>query len=566
MINQLRWIKSDRQVFFFSAALFLLLVFALEQKWDFYDGFVSHLVTGIASKDKLSKFYIYGFWGVSSPFKLAQRFTNLNVIGLLANVIIAIVGGLFTVGLWKSIQGVRPLTLGFIIGLVLLVLLPTFFTPSITGLSFLQCGAALWMIGIVNIKRNNPWVFIVLLGVYGFGMCIRQESGMGASLIVGTFLLLSTTDPKKMILLLSPFALVGALIVYFAFQSLAEAPFLHATEKALFYIADGGQNNKFYEGLSSGDSMKAKAIEHFYINDASELNPAFIDRIYQKKLSQQKPLNLLANMKISWDIASATILKNFIYIFLNLLILLFMLRLGKWTGRILFFQFFFWTIIFILSYTIKLEDRHYLYMAELYSICNVLFAIKTLKLSNYKVPSYLLLIGVMALLILSLFSVINEVKTIAQTHKELRQLDLAEKEVNMRAKGKALVLDVNSNGLFHSSPLKLRKFDQVSDIVYYDMAEMALLPEYNLYLDSFCQCDSRRPELFYTRLAGMKDETVIISTDYRVALLHSYLMLVHNKNLTFEKIPGTFAIQLLGSGKDQLNYYSVHAIDCSVSK
>lgn len=560
MFNAL--ISTDRRVFCTASGIFFFLSFILQQQWDFYDGFVAHLASGIATRYALSQFYIYGFWKLGEFFRYVQpAFSAINTVGLTVNILLGLLGGFFTLTLWKSMKQYDVYYYFLSLLIVLLILLPTLFTPSLTGLSFLLCGAGLLAIRAHTFERENYILWGSTLVLYYMGMCIRQEGGIGASLIVGGYLMLNISDLKKRLLVIIPFAIICFFISYQAFHSLDKIPFLRQTEKALYYVSDGYQNSNYYTGLSTKDSMKAKAVEHFYINDESELTPDFINQLYQKKKATQRPLELTANIIIAWQIASKTILKNIQYLFLNGILLLLLLYARKLGRTILLFQLFFWVVVFSLAFTVKLEDRHYIYMAQLYSFCNLLFIIcvnSSLDLAFRKIMYRNLAFAIGMLL---LFSLCKEAKAVPSARQTVHQLDQVESEINILARDKILLLDVDSKDIFHGAPLTLHKFNTASAIVYYDMAEMPILPEYNSYLNNFCGCNSRDTEQFYDKLEERKDQLLMVSTDYRITFMHSYMLIVHHKNIHFEKVAGRFAVQDIRTTSGYLHYYVIKGID-----
>jgi hypothetical protein len=540
-----------------STAFFIVFSVLFQQQWDYYDGFVSHLVTGIATKQILSHFYIYGFWGIGYFFKVIQpMFSHTNSVGMMVVLFIGITGCVFTYLIWSQIGKKDYWTYGLCSALVLMIMLPVFFMPSLTGISFLICGTSLFIMLIyIQSEEKSYFVYLIAILTYCFGMCIRQESGMGASLIVGLFLLLYSSNTSRTITLLIPFIFAGALISYFAIQSLSSVPFLHQTEKALYYIADGSHNNDFYEGLSTKDSMKAKAIEYFYINDETEITPQFINYLYKKKIKNQRPLHLLNNVETTWRVASSTILENIQYLFFNVFLFAWMLFRINW--RILVFQISFWTIVGLLAFTIKLENRHYIYMSQLYTFGNVFFLIQIYKRRPLIIHKNILWFNYIVIIGLFSFSFIDKVITIPINEERICKFNKVEKEINVLAKDKVLLLDVCSNGIFHGTPLSLRKFGALKEVLYYDMAEMPLLPEYKSHLNSFCSCNSRNPDLFYDKLALMKGDLLIISSDYRLSFIKSYLKIVHHRNIIFQKKAGNFNIQKIETSFGVLNYYEI---------
>ena len=90
------------------------------------------------------------------------------------------------------------------------------------------------------------------------------------------------------------------------------------------------------------------------------------------------------------------------------------------------------------------------------------------------------------------------------------------------------------------------------------MGELALIPVIKKYLDKECQCNSSQMIEFYSYLDEHKKDVLIISTDSRTDFIHSYMSIVHQKDVSFKKQQGEFLIQNALVSSEKLNYYYIN--------
>jgi len=555
-----------------SSSILFLLCFVLTytgccivfpRQWDFYDGFIAHLIGGIATNYQLTQFYIFGFFGIAPVFLWGQKLLpHLLVTGWVSLLMYLLSYTSMGLLLWQKINPRTWGNLFLVLGIVLVIIMPTLFSPSLTGNSFILCGVALLGAYFLYFESQSSFwrnvQLVVAFSFYTFSYFWRQESAMGASLIIGLFLLAYSKQKIKTALFLIPFAIAGAIVVYGGYQSLNEVPFLKKIEAPLFYVADGGMNAESFKGLSLRDSMKFRAVERFYINDEAEITEALVLEMVELKAKTTKQINYGSKIKEAFQKAQQTIFDHLYYLLLNALLLALYFS-TKLTQRVLviFFNISFWLIVFSLAYSVKLDDRHYVYLSQLYSFCNLFFLIEQNRMVFKKW-------SIAALLFIAVFTFFNEWSNAQQYRQNSQLLRLVETEINTIAKNKMLLLDGHSKAIFYGSPLQLHSFDSVSSIAYYDMGEMAIIPQYKEYLDSLCRCNSRSVESFYRNLSLMHDSVVVISTEERMNFLTAYLSIVHGKDLQTVKIISSNNEQLISKiaiDNPPLYYFSITGLD-----
>ncbi len=556
-----------RLALFITAVVYVLTCFLLPVEWDSYDGFIAHLVSGIATRNTVKETYL-GLLYLTPVFtSLQMQFGSIPWLCIvvmflffLANSILVFIV-LDTLRIKLKVLNLRLLLIAFI-PLFFIIQFPSVSKPSLTGLSFILCGSAVLLVHHFAFKNLHYLirigVYLLAIFMYWCGSCVRYDSALAAAFLITVYVLLSSPKPIKSIIAGMPLLIVATISIGLALHKINEIPFVRDVEPQLFYLGDGVNENNLYEGLSERDSMKTLAVKNFYLNDEEELNMGFIKMLARKKIAAEKKTDItfLSRLSVAWLIAAPTIKANFQYLFLNLFLLLLVFATNSLNKfRLLVFQIMFWVIIFTVAYLAKLEDRHYIYMAQLFSYGNLLFCLQNAK-EEWLTGKWPYL-GIAFTTLLFFFLAYNLHAESSEVKNQLVNLDLAEKEIDSMAKGKILLLDRESKGIYYGTPFTIRKFSTPQKIVYYDMGHLALLPEYNQYLDNLCSCNSRRMVEFYQYLFQHRKEVLLISTDSRVAFTKSYLQIVHGKNLVVQKVAGTFAIQNIQSTNEPLYYYQI---------
>jgi len=549
-----------------SAFCFILTCIITPLEWDFYDGFLSHLINGIATRGVLSKFYIYGFFQIPKLYLYLQHIAgDVPWIGIITLFFLVTANTLFVSCVLFHIKNRHPsLTFMrvflFSVPLFFIIQFPVISRPSHTGLSFLLCGSALLFIttcgdGITGFRKVIMYVVLAL--IYFWGICIRLESGIGASIIVILFIVLISKQRILSLLKISPLLLVGLLTGIAIVSTLDSIPFLKKTEASLFYVSDGVNQGNIFDGLSVRDSVKVQAVKRFFINDEKEITESFINDIARRKAAQEiaHPIEITQRLRKAWEIGHVAITAQYLVILINLLLLILIFLTDGRKISILLFQIGFWAITFGLAYSVKLEERHFLYMLEIYTYCNIALLAYNFSIL-YERPLLLkLFYSIVVLIFLNVIYIGHERSAIVS--EKLHRYDMAEKEVNLMAKDKILLLDGDSKFIFHGGPFTVRHFPAPKEIVFYDMGELPILTQYNAYLDKLCSCNSRQVPVFYDYLLKNKGDVLIISTDSRNRFIQSYMKVIYNRDIRFNILNGKYEINAISPSDEHLNYYTI---------
>jgi hypothetical protein len=556
-----------------ATSLFWTLLFYLLTgiEWDFYDGFVTNFPSGYLTGEPYGDFYIYGFALMSYLYAFLHTviqpvpwFSLFSLFFFLAGT------SIITSTLLNLLQSrVKKQWHLFVIGSVVFLLLfvSSLTALSLTGISFLCCGIAL--IGISrlgNYRGRNAAYYISFLIVYTWGFLMRFESGLGGSLIVGVFIILTANSFKQILKILLPPALIALSILYYVQQIAKSVPFLYNTEAAMVYVADGVNDPDYYSGKSAKDSIKIRAVKGFFMNDEEELTEAFINNLskYKAQAVENVHISWVERIQKAWAITLPCIKADLTGCLLNILLLMMLLWLYinfKFSFRTLaalvLFQLFFWLVVFAVAYWVKMEYRHFSPMMQLYSICNLLFLFYRGSVCpvSFSAPTSRIFFVVVILLLG--FKLQGAAQKSSETKQTLKIQEEAVREVNKIAKGKILLLDVNSRQIVHGTVSSVVKFPDVKKILFYDMGELPIIPGYKKILDEACDCNSSRMKDFYRYLYQNRNDVVVISADSRVELISGYLRLVHNSDYRFVKMEGDYTVSNVLSSGGKLNYYVI---------
>lgn len=533
-------------------------------EWDFYDSFVAHLCSGIATRNQLTHFFIYGFYAISKPIIWLQtNFKQVPWMGLLITGCLLISNTLFTYLLLRRFMQVASASLKYSLLALLPLLAATqiygYYRPSMTGTGLLMTGCAFLLSLELPFNGKRSWIFaIAIIAWCLLATCIRFET-LGGGLIIALYGLcnLSPAYPGKDLVSLIKRCLLPGLpalaLVLLITSGLQNEPFLKQTEVDLYIAADGNSADREIAAVTPEDSIKEVAIKRFFLNDETVLTPAYIHQLALTTISNKQKLAGHSDqfMQRLWRLASPTLLAHWPYAVLNTLLLLFALLLSlKASMRMLVYQLLFWLVIFSLAYLVKLEDRHYLYLVQLFTYGNVLLFFKITQGKN------LLPLSAAGYLFAG-FAVYNIHSHQPGVSQRLQHLHLAEQEINSLTAGKILLLDGESKDVFLGTPFTLRRFAPARDIVFYDMGQMPVITEYRQHLDTLCQCNSRNITEFYSYLLSHKNELCIISTEERVTFITTYLQLIHQKCLPIHKQIGDFEIEKIERNTGKLHYYTL---------
>ncbi len=531
--------------------------------WDYYSGTMAHFLSGIATRSEITKTYIYGFFKINTIFLwLHNQYPLLPAAGIIFNTIYISCYTILVNYILKHYKKNNSNKIPYLILLISYLLMqPSITQPSISGNVFLLA-TIVYIYAYETQSIYTFWqklsLYTLLLSIYIFAFLVHVEPVIAASAITIGYLLLFHTLRLRQTAVLIPFIIVGIICVTIVTKSLQEVPFLYKMEQKLFYVGDGYNDGGLTQHLSQKDSIKYEALHTFFLSDEAELNEDFINKIYllKKTIQFHQLINVREATKQAWQVAEETILDNWQYLFLfAILLCACFYKEKKYTKQLLFYSTCFFAVLFFLAYSIKLENRHYVLLSQVFIFSLLIFLVRnktsTLLPKWAKYPAYLLLT---TLLLIKILELNIQRKATLQTLQNIHQ---AVKETNSIAENKLLILDSYSISLFHGTPYTVRQLDKPKSILYYDFGQMVLLPEYRNYLNKTCKCNALNPIEFYNWLQSQYSNVIFVSCADRVQFLKAYMKIVHQKNINFKKVAGSKSIyKLIGEGQN-LAYFQI---------
>lgn len=547
-------------------AVFLLYPFynlLSPQVWNYYGGTLAHFLPGIATLGEFTETYIYGAYKFNLLFVWLHKIMPL--IPWVAIIFQLISLACYTATLWMIISPDKLFSkdsknIGYIKMVAFFILLyPSISRVGITANSFLLATTSLLLCNclIQNKQFNLKWLlkYIGCMAIYVFAFINVIEPAIAATLIVLGYLFLYTKQHAKTFLLLIPLMLVGTLTSYVIISSLDSIPLLKHTEKAMYFIGDGALNNSTYnKGLSEKEQIKLQALQTFFLSDEEELNEKFIFNMYALKLENETQLkvNVLNKIENTFQVLSEPIRLNSIQLITLAVWLIFLfIYQKKYRLKILVFTLGFLFMVLALAYGLKLDDRHLIYLIQVFGICALLHSIT----QQTPIKTFPILVAIVAFLFTAqiVIAAINGV----EVRKKIHLQSLAVKEFLAMTKDKIVVMDSYSIAIYWGSVYHIVDLREIDKIVYYDFGQMPIIPEYKEILDKACHCNSRNPVAFYGWLQKNSKNVLIVSTDQRTAFIEKYMQVIKSYKIKFLKNDGNFTINKIKGEGQNLNYYTI---------
>jgi hypothetical protein len=143
------------------------------------------------------------------------------------------------------------------------------------------------------------------------------------------------------------------------------------------------------------------------------------------------------------------------------------------------------------------------------------------------------------LLFLSFYE-INNLKDEAESYrKKIAQNKVGVEKLAEMAEGKIIVPDAYAfMVLFFNnfSPQALPDLAAFKAIYLMDIETLSLSPDYKLFLDKHCKCNSSDLAAFYDYLYSIRKDVVIVGNEQRIKFFEHYLREVRKRTYTFEKM------------------------------
>lgn len=418
-----------------------------------------------------------------------------------------------------------------------------FFADSFVFFSWIRLsfiGTFLTLIVCLSIIEKTQSAFLKL-SIYGFSiiifcfcLAIRYETGIAACITAGLYSLCRGT---RLSTLISAFALPAAILVFlaiFIFYKANEIQFLKQTEPALYYLSDAVNNPDLFSGKSPEDSIKSVAVLKYFINDEGVITPDFINSLAKEKsLIFSKNIVVVAqNLKMAWQITFPYLTKYAELVIINLLVFILLVKNKRGLAKtgVIVYNIFILIVLSATAYTIKMEARIFVSMLVTSGISNLLL----LSESNLILNKVNRIWTIILLILLFSFSIrfITRANTFQEVMEQNKALSI---QINKKATGKFLYIDVNSHILLHGALFHPIDLKDIKQYILYDHGQLGFLPFFKKLSDEICQCNSSKANEFFDFLISEKNNLIIISNPERMDFISKYLELVHGQKIFFDR-------------------------------
>ncbi len=547
-VNRLRRFDEVRQplkVLTVCLASSVTLLFVINPVWGFYDSFMALLASGSIGGLHIEESYHLGLRGLAKTLKLLHiaapsapwtailMFSGWIYIQTVTMLVILSINRLQQPS-WKIL---------FIHWLIIQALIwgYSFTEFSITCMGLLLTYTATISIQFVIEKRLAitlkifAYTLAVLMIIMGFGL--RLESGYGGILFAGIFTCcyLRNFYAWLQVMWLPLAVSLGAFYNYNS--AVKQSDFFKNVEPIIFYVTDS-KNKPHYDATDEKDSIKIEMALSSCLIDSSTINYVFYSQLadYKRNLLKKtiySPVEVFNQIK---KVITPTIANNKM-ITVTAIMLMFFSLFATWRMRTkihfvmqVLFNVAVICIIFILAYTMKMEQWHYIPIIQILMISNFFFASTGLVAFFSKSK-----LTISALLLLWLFLLSCHAIDVWQNRLSINEKIREQKKLESRYRDAALFYDVNTRELLDDYAFS--SFMPKNNIYFYDLAQLPYLKEYAERLSTLCDCNPFSPVEFFRFLKN--DKVIYISTEERVDMIKRYMKIIHQTEVTFTTIGET---------------------------
>ncbi|HXH19079.1 MAG TPA: hypothetical protein VNJ07_08335 [Chitinophagales bacterium] len=198
------------------------------------------------------------------------------------------------------------------------------------------------------------------------------------------------------------------------------------------------------------------------------------------------------------------------------------------------FQCCYWVIVFIQSYSVRINDRVFSIFLSAYILFNIIGFLVITRGRPVKQVHYFF----MLILLTAAFHWKSMSKNLRFLADDRANSIANLNEIRKVAGGKVLVVNASSFRGILSTRTPLLPID-VSGFKKFYMNEnqaVALMHPFREYLENECQCDVTNFSNFYRYLQSLDEDVFILSTEHRLMLTQEYLKYFHDFNLQFEEV------------------------------
>lgn len=425
-------------------------------------------------------------------------------------------------------------------------LINSFYILSNVRSPVMICGGSLMLL-LLNRFNYHSLKFWGLILAFMLGSLIRLEPAGVASIITCLFVFTCADNLKKaMKLLIIPGLFIAGMIIYITLDIRFSDSYYKKTEPDLLYqITEKKNVVPLSQMQTREDSVKYKAALWWMVTEPDIMTVDFLNSLVVR--DKIFSMSYLQNRHIKTrEILLPRIKKYYPILLLNLLLTgvafycLFQAGLKTRFIRLMAFSISAWTVVYLIAFFIKMEDRLFIALASLIVLFTCIYLLRNKvvdALRQKRKMGLMVLAGVFAIAVMSLSRVLAEKRefeqTIAGNNTMINQLHVA-------AGGKILVFSSTGLDMVETGVFSHVAFPEAEQVMCYDFGSYGLVERYKKFLDNACQCNSSSMPEFFRYLLENKHSVVYVSQMNRTDLIREYMKVIHGMDINFMTVQASY--------------------------
>ncbi len=408
------------------------------------------------------------------------------------------------------------------------------------------CGGSLMLL-LLNRFNYHSLKFWGLIFAFMLGSLIRLEPA-GVALIIAFLFIFTCADNlgKALKILIMPGLFIAGMVIYISLDIRFSDSYYKKTEPDLLYqITEKGNVVPLSQMSTRADSVKYKAALWWMVTEPDIMTVDFLnslvvrDKIFSTSYLRNRHMKtreiLLPRIKKYYPILLLNFLLTGVAFFC-------LFQAGLKTGfiRLLAFNISAWTVVYLIAFFIKMEDRLFIALASLIIMFNCFYLLRNRVLDALRQKRKMgmtVLAGVFAIAVMSVSRVLAEKRefeeTIAGNNAMINQLHDA-------AAGKTLVFSSTGLDMVETEVFSRVAFPEAKQVMCYDFGSYSLVERYKKFLDNACQCNSSSMPEFFGYLLENKHNVIYVSQMNRMELIREYMKVIHGMDISFMPVEASY--------------------------
>lgn len=423
--------------------------------------------------------------------------------------------------------------------LQLLVFGFSFIEFSITGMGLLltfTAGCTLFQVSQNKLTITEYLFWIMLSGIalyIGYGM--RLESGIGGTILSGVYIVCAKREPLVWVKSLWLPILVSFIALFSYQDAVKKSFFFDKVEPLIFYVTDS-KNKPEFAAKDEVDKAINEMARSSCLIDSSVVNYELFSRLAQEKRKYESGI-LFSPVRIACqvrNVISPTIANNKTITCLAAIILLCGLFISfscidkNLFKSLILFNSALIMIILFLSYSMKMEQWHYIPLLQILILGNLLLSGNMWYAYMEGSPiTRMVSYGIFVSMIL--FYLSENIRN----HQSINEKVALQKEIERENQNNFIFYDVGTRELLDNFVFRI--YQPKNNVYFYDLAQLVYLKEYSNRLNELCSCNSFSPVEFFDFLRHSNNE-IYISTEQRSRILKDFINSVHHMNINFGEL------------------------------